>query len=312
MSSVPTIKQLEAFYWTAKLGTISKAAAKLHVTQSAITKRLQEIEAVSAAPLFGSGVRKDRVTQKGAELVSECERLFVLIDELDSLRTENRQPARILHVGLTELTAMVLFPRFIREMKRIYPGITIHPEVDLSAALRHKVETGTLDFAILPDPPAAADLARVPVAAVPFAWFAAPGSFKPSKVHPLRELGAYSVIEQNADSIITELCAQLWEREGVQPERIYGGNNLNALAALIAAGVGVSCLPRVMFESDVQRGVLQQVKTQPAAPSVTYYCCFLKSLSSLGYAIADIARGAYASTHRNSAVKAATLLPHQS
>jgi DNA-binding transcriptional LysR family regulator len=292
---VLTIKQLEAFYWTSKLGTISKAGDRIHVTQSAVTKRLQEVEEISAAALFEPGPRKNRLTQKGAELAADCERLFALLDELDMRKRATTQPARILHMGLTELPAMVMFPEFIRLMKGTYPGISIHPEVDLSAPLRQKVESGQLDIAILPDPPAIEGLARIPLGSVPFGWFAAPGTFRPGTTYALRDLGVLSVIEQNADSIITELCAQLWENVGIQPARIYGGNNLNALAALIAAGVGISCLPKVMFEHDVQRGALQLVKTKPEAPSVTYYCCFLKNLhSSLGFAISDIAKQAYA------------------
>lgn len=37
-----TVKQIETFYWVAKLGTVQRAADKLHITQSAATKRLQD------------------------------------------------------------------------------------------------------------------------------------------------------------------------------------------------------------------------------------------------------------------------------
>ncbi len=291
-----TIKQIEAFYWVAKLGTLNKAADKLHITQSAATKRLQEVEAISTAPLFDAGGRKNLLTPKGNELVAECEKLFELLDELDMLRSEAKQPARILHVGMTELAALVWFPRFIRRMKEIYPSITVHPEIDNSAPIRHKVEMGQLDFAILPDPAPADDLARVALGLVPFGWFAAAGTFEPGSTQSLRDLAAFPVIEQNPDSIITELCAQLWQSAGVKPERIYGGNSVHTLAGLISAGVGISCLPIVMFKQEMLRGELQLVATRPAAPSVTYYCCFLKHMhSALGYAIADIARSSYPS-----------------
>ena len=40
-----TFKQIEALYWTVRLGTFAASAQKLHTTQSAITKRIQELEA---------------------------------------------------------------------------------------------------------------------------------------------------------------------------------------------------------------------------------------------------------------------------
>jgi DNA-binding transcriptional LysR family regulator len=289
-----TIKQIQTFYWVARLGTLNKAAEKLYITQSAATKRLQEVEAIAAAPLFEAGGRKNALTAKGRELMHECERLFSSLEELDLLRGATQQPARLVHVGLTELTALTWFGRFIKEMKKIYPSVTIQPEIDLSSLLRQRVEAGQLDFAILPDPPNVEGLTRMQLGTVPFGWFAAPGTFAPDVAHPLRDLAAYTVIEQSANSIITELCAQLWENAGVQPERIYGGNNVNALAGLISAGVGISCLPVTMFTQEIERGQLQLVNTTPAAPQVPYHFCFLKHLhSALGYGVADIARRSF-------------------
>ncbi|MDA8520158.1 LysR family transcriptional regulator [Acidovorax sp. NCPPB 4044] len=296
-----TIKQIQTFYWVARLGTLNKAAEKLHITQSAATKRLQEVEVIAAVPLFERGGRKSALTTKGRELMRECEQLFLLLDEMDLLKGTAQQPARLVHVGLTELTALTWFGRFIKEMKKIYPSVTIQPALDLSSLLRQRVENGQLDFAILPDSPPMEGMTRMRLGAVPFGWFAAPGTFAPDVVHPLRELAAYTVIEQSANSIITELCAQLWENAGVEPERIYGGNNVNALAGLIAAGVGISCLPVAMFRQEIERGQLQLLKTRPAAPQVPYHFCFLKHLhSALGYGVASIAKRSFSLSHEAS------------
>ncbi|MDP1680534.1 MAG: LysR family transcriptional regulator [Burkholderiales bacterium] len=289
-----TIKQLQAFYWVARLGTLSKAAEKLHITQSAATKRLQEVEGLAAVPLFENVGRKNVLTSKGQELASECERLFALLNELDLMKGSTQQPARLVHIGLTELTALTWFGRFIKEMKNIYPSVAVQPEIDLSTLLRRGVEEGRLDFAILPDPPPVAGLERMLLGTVPFGWFAAPGTFSAEFAHSLRDLAAFTVIEQSANSIITELCGQLWEEAGVYPERIYGGNNVNALAGLISAGVGISCLPIAMFTQEIERGQLQLVNTTPAAPRVPYHFCFLSHIhSALGYGVAEIAKRSF-------------------
>lgn len=289
-----TIKQLQAFYWVSRLGTLSKAAAKLHITQSAATKRLQEVEALARFDLFENEGRKDRLTPKGKELVKECESLFTLLDQLEMLKGTSNLPARTLHVGLTELTALTWFPDFIKLMKKTYPSITIQPEIDLSTLLYMKVKEGGLDFAFLPDLSPDEGLAKIAIGNIAFGWFAAPGTFAPECSHDLKSLAEMTVIEQSANSIITELCAQLWENAGVQPMRVYGGNNVNALAGLISAGIGISCLPVAMFEHEINRGTLHLVTTTPEAPSVTYNCYFLKHLhSALGYTISEIAKQAY-------------------
>lgn len=291
-----TIKQLQAFYWVSKLGTLSKAAAKLHITQSAATKRLQEVESLARFELFEKAGRKDRLTSKGKELVKECESLLTLLDQLEKLKGTSNLPARTLHVGLTELTALTWFPDFIKLMKKTYPSITIQPEIDLSTLLYMKVKEGRLDFAFLPDLPPDEGLAKIGIGDVAFGWFAAPGTFDPDILYDLGSLAEMTVIEQSANSIITELCAQLWQNAGVQPMRVYGGNNVNALAGLISAGIGISCLPIAMFEQEINRGSLQLISTVPEAPSVTYKCYFMKHLhSALGYTISQIAKQAYQS-----------------
>ena len=293
-----TVKQIEAFYWVARLGTLNRAAERLHITQSAATKRLQEVESIAAAPLFEGNGRKNLLTPKGREMVRECEKLLSQFDELDAVKKAARQPARIVHVGLTELTALTWFPRFIVEVKRRHPEVTIQPEIDLSSLLLKKLEAGKLDFAFLPDPPPADGLVRMELGAVPFGWFAAPGTFEAGLTYSLKDLAAYPVIEQGSNSIITELCARLWETAGIQPTRVYGGGNVNALAGLISAGVGISCLPVAMFEQSARAGRLQMVPTKPEAPSVSYFCCFLKNMhSALGYGVTDLARKSYSLEH---------------
>lgn len=286
-----TIKQLETFYWVGRLGTIAKAADKLHVTQSAVTKRLQELEAMVSAPLFERQARKNLLTPAAKSLLVESEHLFEMLERLQKMKGSTDQPARELHIGLGELTALTWFPSFIKKMKSTYPNVTIQPEIDLSSLLLRKVKEGHLDFAILPDIPDSDNLARVPVGTVPFGWFAAPGKFSDQEVHSLPELASHPVIEQSEHSIINRLCARLWESAGVRPERLNGGNNIVALAGLVSAGVGISCLPVPLFEASLANGDLQLLKTQPEAPTVDYACYFLKyPHSALGYNVADIAK----------------------
>jgi DNA-binding transcriptional LysR family regulator len=286
-----TVKQLETFYWVARFGTVNKAAEKLYVTQSAATKRLQEIEAVAVAPLFEGSSRKNQLTPKGRELLADCERLLELLDELEQLRATIETPPRTLRIGLGELTALTWFPTFLKRMKALHPTIMVEPELDMSSALSRRLEEGRLDLAIVPDPAVGEDISRVFLGNAQFGWFAPPGSFRTGEKYALHELATRPVIEQSANSIITRLCARLWESAGVNPQRIYGGNNIVALAGLISADVGVSCLPVALFEQDVQQGRLQLVETSPPAPAVGYYCCFLRHPHSvLSHGVADIAR----------------------
>ena len=63
-----TFKQLEAFHWICQLGGFQRAAERLHASQAAISKRIQELEQAFDAQLFDRSSRDARLTPKGHEL----------------------------------------------------------------------------------------------------------------------------------------------------------------------------------------------------------------------------------------------------
>jgi DNA-binding transcriptional LysR family regulator len=286
-----TVKQIETFYWVAKLGTVQRAADKLHITQSAATKRLQDLEAKSAAPLFEGGGKKARLSAKGHEMLELCEGLLESIGRLEAYRDADRHMTRVLHIGLTELVALTWFPAFLQQMREMFPNLILQPQVDMSGPLREQVIDGRLDLAILPEPELPASVTRVALGSARFAWFCRPGEFDNKRTIPLRELGTVPVIEQAPVSIISILSSRGFESAGVNPERICGGNNAVVVGGLVAAGVGVSLLPVDLFRQQIENRLMQIVMTDPPAPLVRYDAIFLtQSHSALGYMVADVAR----------------------
>jgi DNA-binding transcriptional LysR family regulator len=286
-----TVKQIETFYWVAKLGTVQRAADKLHITQSAATKRLQDVEAKSAARLFEGSGKKARLSAKGHEMFALCEGLLDSIGRLEAYQDADRHMARVLHIGLTELVALTWFPAFLQQMRELFPNLILQPHVDMSGPLQEQVFDGRLDLAILPEPELPASVTRVTLGTARFAWFCRPGEFDSKRTVPLRELGTFPVIEQTPISIITILSSRGFESAGVNPERICGGNNAVVVGGLVAAGVGVSLLPVDLFRQQIESRLMQIVMTDPAAPLVRYDAIFLtQSHSALGYMVADVAR----------------------
>jgi DNA-binding transcriptional LysR family regulator len=286
-----TVKQIETFYWVAKLGTVQRAADKLHITQSAATKRLHDVEANAAAPLFEGKSKKSKLSAKGHELFVLCERLLDSVERLRACQEADRHMPRVLHIGLTELVVLTWFPAFLQQMRDVFPNVILQPQVDMSGPLQDQVIDGRLDLAILPEPELPASVTRVKLGHASFAWFCRPGMFDGQRTVRLRELAKVPVIEQAPRSIVTILSSRGFEKAGIDPERICGGNNAVAVGGLVAAGVGVSCLPVDLFKQQVQDQLMQIVHTDPPAPAVRYEIVFLKHPhSALGHEIAEIAR----------------------
>ena len=86
-----TLKQLEALYWCAKLKSFADAASRLHTSQSAISKRVSELERAVGEPLFDRSRRLPRLTARGDQLVEGAEQMLGLRDGL--LNSARRAPA---------------------------------------------------------------------------------------------------------------------------------------------------------------------------------------------------------------------------
>jgi DNA-binding transcriptional LysR family regulator len=285
------IKQIETFYWTVKLGTLQRAAGKLFITQSAATKRIKELEKSASIPLFESNAQKSALTIKGEELLIAADGVLSSLQALDELRTSAQRTIRTVRIGISELVTLTWFSSFVGQVKHMYPHISIIPDVDISAKLQQKLLVGELDMIVVPVDYVSGEMVSLLVDSVDFAWFAPPGSFQEGLTVTLRDLARLPIIVQGPQSGITTRLENLFAQSGVEFVKVFGSNSLFALAALIRAGVGVSCIPRVLFESDLERGFFQEVKLESGVKPVDYHFAFMRhDQQALGYTLASIVR----------------------
>lgn len=285
------IKQIETFYWTLKLGTLQRAATRLFITQSAATKRLQELEKQACLPLFEPSSHKVQLSPKGAELLEASEGLIASLAQLDALRGAAHQVPRAVRMGLTELVTITWFTDFVARTKAQLPDITLHPDVDLSARLQRKLLDGDLDLVVIPQDYVTAAMASIPLQSISFTWLAPPHLFPEGTTLSLKQLALWPIIVQGPDSGITQRCEQLFAQEGIEFNHVYGSNSLFALLALIRAGVGISCLPRGLFVEEIERGEFQEVTLEVPPAAVNYHLAFLKhGRTALIDTLADLAR----------------------
>jgi len=77
-----TLKQLEAIYWIVELGSFEAASVKLNMSQSAISKRIQELEEALDVPIFDRSKRNARLTEKDEELYEGAVEMLQHRDDL--------------------------------------------------------------------------------------------------------------------------------------------------------------------------------------------------------------------------------------
>jgi DNA-binding transcriptional LysR family regulator len=265
-----TIKQLEAFFWTVELGGLEEAAARLHTTQSAISKRVQELEAALGVELFDRTRRRARVTPQGQEVLPLAAELLTMRTRIMDVAAATKHPPRTLRLGVTELTALTWLPQLIQRVRASHPHVTFEPIVDTSARLLERLKVSGLDLAVVPDAFRDGQYDTIPLDSVEYAWMCSPSYLSDVTSMKLQELEGYTIIAQLHGSGLGQIVSRWLSDNQVNINGALSSSNLTAIASLTLSGMGISYLPRGIFETIIQSGQLQVIKTTPAIPRIPY------------------------------------------
>ncbi|CEJ11766.1 HTH-type transcriptional activator CmpR [bacterium YEK0313] len=295
-----TLKQLEAFYWTATLGGFVEAAQRLNLAQSTISKRILELEDVVGGPLFDRASRELRLTRAGEAslgLAAETLALEVRFREAAGGAAVFSGPFRF---GVTELVALTWLPKFVLAMKTDYPGLIPVPEVAASIDLFDRLAANEIDLVIGLDPPPSAGFAAVPLQSVKLEWVCAPGFGPASDRIPLQDMARYPILTQGQGSGLQRLVLDWAAANGLNANQVVQCNSLNVLAGLAAAGLGVTFLTASYFAPEITSGRLRIIATDPPIPPIHYFAVYrANDFSPLGARMAVIAQVCCDFTLRN-------------
>lgn len=265
-----TYKQLEAVFWIAELGGFDAAARKLNTTQSAISKRVQELELALHASLFDRGRRQARLSDKGEEVLQLARRLLEQRDAAVEQLSRAGDVARRVRIGVTELTAITWLPRLVAAVRESYPRIVFEPDVDASVDLRAKLLADEMDIIIVPDLAADARFTNRRLADVQLAWMCKPGMLPTSRVVTLQELASKTVIVQSNKWGTSVLLDSFSRFKDLLQASTISSNNMLVLIGLTVAGLGVTYLPVACLKPLVMRRALAVIRTTPALPTIRY------------------------------------------
>ena len=265
-----TFKQLEAIYWIVELGSFESAAMKLNMSQSAISKRIQELEDAFDMPIFDRSKRSARLTEKGTELFEQATEILRQRDYLLERISSKEVLVRRIRIGVTELTAMTWLPALVEGIRSAYPKVVLEPSVELSTELVAKLENDQLDLIIVPDIFADARFVSTPLSAVENAWMCAPLLHQGNQVMDMQAISSFTVLTQGGGSGTGLIYERWFAQNDVRVNRTIKSNYLIAQLGLTLSGVGISYLPRQCLSPLVNQGRLQVIETEPALPPIHY------------------------------------------
>jgi DNA-binding transcriptional LysR family regulator len=252
------IAQLKTLIHVAELGSLSKAADRLHIAQPALSRQIRLMEKELGVFLFERHGRGMVITEVGREILDHAARIMAELEAIRHSVTSGRSSYKgMVIVGTTPTIAEIITIPLTRRMKEAHPQLHIRFSSAFSGHLLDWLQRGELELAMSYDPQPLRSLRIVPIMmekllfissdqgrlhlsrAVPFARLAEEELILPSPRHGLRA--------------IMEDCAR---RAGIELRASVEADSLRAMIDLVRHGFGSTVLPLAPIHSLVQGGVL--------------------------------------------------------
>ncbi|WP_218118006.1 LysR family transcriptional regulator [Pelistega sp. MC2] len=241
-----SLRQLKAFVTVAESGSFTQAATRLHLTQSALSGLMKELESQVGFRLFDRTTRQLSLSGAGVRLLPLAVQVLNDIasfeDEADKLKDGRLGD---ISVSVSQQLAASFMPYFLADFKKTYPETKIHLQDCSIEQVIQQVQSAEVDFGIGPDRVLPDDVEATP-------WFSLPFYAVVPKNHPTARQQKVSWRTLFKEPLISltgsfnrhlseELPADLSERI-MAPD--YEVNFLSTALGMVHNGLGVSlCLP---------------------------------------------------------------------
>jgi LysR family transcriptional regulator, cell division regulator len=258
------LSDLVTFSTVARLGGVTRAADELNTVQSNITQRVKALEAEIGTPLFERHSRGMTLTGAGRRLLPYAQRLAALSREAVLAAREDGEPKGPLSIGSMETTAAVRLPSLLAEFRRRFPAVQLSLRTATTADLVAAVLDGSLDGAFVAGPIEHAELTDVTafqeelvlVTARRWASLAALRAGTPESGPTALVFRTGCTYRQRLEQLLTEF--------GWPSAARFELGTLDGMIGCVAAGMGVTLLPRAVVERNDQSG---NIRIHPLSPS---------------------------------------------
>ncbi|MGB0210958.1 LysR family transcriptional regulator [Algiphilus sp.] len=248
------LSAIEAFVAVCEHGSVRAAAAAMHLTQPAISKRIATLEAQFGHELFDRVGRGIAPTEAGRAFLPHARRLLAELEDgrraLDSL---SAHVSGRLGLALSHHVALHRMPPMLRRFVNRYPDVALDIAFLGSEAACESVARGHIELAVItlprmpPEPLVQREIwpdpMRICVACDhPLAREAEPTAAR---------LGDYPALLPEAGTATHALVAEALAARGVPLQTQVASNYLETLKMLTAVGLGWSALPATMIDDEL-------------------------------------------------------------
>ncbi|SAL65886.1 LysR family transcriptional regulator [Caballeronia udeis] len=232
---------LRIFESVARNGSMNRAALELHTVQSNVTARVRLLEEELGAPLFHRHHRGVELTAAGRRLLPFSRQMARLLDDARSAVRDDGVPRGPLIIGALETTAALRMPTVLASFALAYPQVDMVVRTGTTASLTDDVLQYRLDGAFVAGPVHHEDLSTEAIFREEMVLVTA------RHIRSIAELAhsgnVKTIVFRTGCSYRARLDSVL-TRHGLQVSTPLEFGSLDAMIGCVAAGVGVTLLPK--------------------------------------------------------------------
>jgi LysR family nitrogen assimilation transcriptional regulator len=255
------LKQLECFVRVAELGSFTKAAAALRVSQPVLSRQVRQLELELKKHLLYRNGRGVTPTESGRRLVAHGTGILHQVElARQELEDEEAFPVGKVVIGLPPSIGKLLTVRLVTRFRKLYPKASVRIVEGLSASMQEWLLLGRLDIAMLYDPVPTPQLQFERVRSEDLYLISFAGARKlPGKVR-MAELARYPLIIPSRPNSIRSLIETECGRQGVALNIVLEIDAIASVLDLVEQNAGHAILTRGALHGRAARGGLHAAR----------------------------------------------------
>jgi DNA-binding transcriptional LysR family regulator len=252
------LHQLEIFLRVAQERSFSKAAEKLHISQPSVSIQIKKLQDFLQVKLFEKLGRQIYLTREGTAVLEHVKKLADIVANLERDLKELKGIRRgQLSAGCSRVPSATLVPLAVAEFKQQYPETEITIKTGRPYEIEQWILSNDVDLGVIEGDPASALILKEP-------WYEDKLVLALSRRSPLlkkRQLTLAEVVEEpfllQAPWGRPTFIERAFAKKGITIKKPVTLGSREAVKAGIAAGYGVSLLPKTVVDTELKAGTLK-------------------------------------------------------
>jgi DNA-binding transcriptional LysR family regulator len=251
-------RQLLAFATLARLGSFTRAAQELFLTQGAVSHAIKALEDQAGCRLFERAGRRVALTQSGEQFLRHVDKILA---EMKTARRGLDELSRWGHgrlrLGASTTACQYILPTVLREFKQSFPKCVISIDPGDHARQVEQLRQSRIDLALMLEPEGLKEIAFVPLFDDEMRFLASPGHAwaREGRVH--REgFADETLIVYNHTSYTFRLLQEYFRGEELPLTNILELGSMDAIKELAKIGLGVGVLAPWVARHELESGAL--------------------------------------------------------